>query len=79
MMENTIYYNLVQSNRVLRRCKANLLEVYGGHANITRYAQKVGLRALQPVDKIYGINLSTRDDFQQFRQLVRRHRPFLTV
>ena len=79
MVENTIYYNLVQSNRVLRRCKADLLEVYGGHANITRYAQKVGLRALQPVDKIYGINLSTRDDFQQFRQLVRRHRPFLTV
>ena len=51
--------------------KWTLVEIYGGHANITARAMECGLKALQPVDKIHGVNLMTREDHQWS--------PFLTV
>lgn len=79
MVEHAIYNNLLQSNRRLRRHKVDIVEVYGGHANVTARAMECGLRALQPIDKIHGIKLDTRADHAWLRSLLKRWSPFLTL
>eukprot|EP00435_Cladocopium_sp_Y103_P012135 s282_g3.t1 len=79
MVEHSIYHNMVQSNRRLRRHKVDLVEIYGGHANITARALECGLRALQPIDKIHGISLTTREDHAWLRSQMRKWSPFLTL
>ena len=79
MVEHTIYHNMTQSNRRLRRHKVDLVEIYGGHANITARALECGLRALQPIDKVHGINLDTHEDHVWLRSLMRKWSPFLTL
>ena len=79
MVEHSIYHNLVQSNRRLRRHKVDLVEIYGGHANITARALECGLKALQPIDKIHGVNLTTRKDYAWLRSMLKQWSPFLTV
>ena len=79
MVEQSIYNNIVHSNRKLRRHKVDLVEIYGGHANVTARALECGLRALQPVDKIHGIHLQTKKDHEWLRSLLRQWSPFLTL
>ena len=79
MVEHSIYNNIVHCNRKLRRHKVDLVEIYGGHANVTARALECGLRALQPIDKIHGINLQTKKDHQWLRSMLRQWSPFLTL
>jgi len=55
------------------------LEVYGGFANISIEGIKQGLKVAQPIDKVHGVAIETKADHEHLRQLLRRHRPFLTV
>ena len=63
----------------MRRHRCDLLEVYGGFANISIEGIKQGLKVAQPIDKVHGVAIETKADHEHLRQLLRRHRPFLTV
>ena len=74
-----VYANRVKSAQAMRRYKVDIVEVYGGHAEITHQALRHGLRALQPVDRDYGINLDDRADFERLRPKLLAWRPFLLI
>ena len=79
MVELSIYDTLVQQSRWLRRSKADLVEIYAGHGNISEYALGKGLRVLQPVDKVFGTELNTKEDFDWLIQSLSYWKPLLTV
>ncbi|CAK9000573.1 Retrovirus-related Pol polyprotein from transposon RE1 (Retro element 1) (AtRE1) [Includes: Protease RE1 [Durusdinium trenchii] len=79
MVELSIYDTLVQHSRWLRRSKADLVEIYAGHGNISEYALGKGLRVLQPVDKVFGTELNTKKDFDWLTQSLSYWKPLLTV
>lgn len=79
MVEHSVYNNIVHSNRKLRRHKVDLVEIYGGHANVTARALECGLRVLQPIDRIHGVHLQTRADHRWLREKLREWSPFLTL
>ena len=61
LTELQIYDNVIQAARKLRHTsEVDLIEIYGGHCNITEEALSRGLRCLQPVDKIHGISLDSK-------------------
>lgn len=64
--------------RDLRRCKADLLEVYAGAGHISEVALKKGLRVIEPIDQVYGITLP-RKGKQALVDLIDKRRPFLTI
>ena len=78
-MEAEVYLNRAQAARRLRNYKADIVEVCGGHAEITHQAPRHGLRALQPVDRRYDIELLKQRDHVGLRQLLHKWKPFLTV
>ena len=78
-MEARLYGEQAARAHALRQHRCDLVEIYGGYANITAEGLRCGLRALQPVDRVYGLSLDTKKDHQELRQLLLRHRPFLTV
>ena len=65
--------------RTVRNFGSDLVEIYGGHAEITRVGVLCGLRVLQPVDKASGIALDPSQDFSVLRNLLLKHKPFLAV
>ena len=67
-----------ERSRKLRGCKADLIEVYAGAAHITEVAAKAGLRTVEPIDQIYGINMS-KEGKGNIVELVETRRPYLTV
>ena len=77
--EARIYLSRTEQARKARVYKVDVIEVYGGHAEITREALRVGLRALQPVDDVYGIHLRTKASYEQLRLLIKKHKPFLVI
>ena len=79
MVELSIYDGVVQRGRWLRRCKADLIEVYAGHGNITEYAIEKGLRVMQPVDKVFGVELNTKKDFIWLNESLNKWKPILTI
>ena len=80
LTELQIYDNVIQAARKLRHTsEVDLIEIYGGHCNITEEALSRGLRCLQPVDKIHGISLNSKADFAWLQRLLHRWRPLLTV
>ena len=67
-LENDIYTNRSYEARRLRQhYGCDLCEVYGGYANITAEALHQGLRAVQPVDAVHGIQLQTKEDHELLR------------
>ena len=78
-VEANLYGQQAARARAMRRHRCDLLEVYGGFANISIEGIKHGLKVAQPIDKVHGVAIETRADHEQLRQLLRRHRPFLTV
>jgi hypothetical protein len=48
--------------RLYGTCRPDVLEVFGGHAEISLRASMQGWMALQPIDKVYG------SDLQEARQ-----------
>ena len=78
-VEHTIYENCLASAIRLRRHKADIIEVFAGKGNITARALEMNLRALQPVDKCYGIRLDSKDDFNWLRGLLDDWKPILTL
>ena len=78
-VEARLYQQQVDRARSLRRHGCDLVEIYGGFANITEEGLRQGLRVMQPVDKVHGISLETKADHQQLRQLLHRHKPFLSL
>ncbi|CAE7457471.1 unnamed protein product, partial [Symbiodinium necroappetens] len=79
LVERDVYQQRTRQAREMRRFLVDLLEIYGGTAEITAQALRAGLRALQPVDRVYGLNLQSRSDFDKLEALVLRHRPYLLV
>ncbi|CAE7864917.1 unnamed protein product, partial [Symbiodinium necroappetens] len=79
LVEQEVYLNRARRARSMRNFRSDLLEIYGGNAEITAQALRVGLRALQPVDKVYGWELRRKSDYDQLENLVLRHRPYLLV
>ncbi|CAE7242540.1 RE1 [Symbiodinium natans] len=77
--EAKVYQNRAKLCRAMRRHKVDLVEIYGGHAAITEFALKSGLKTLQPVDQIYGIQLDTSEDFQALEAMLERWLPALVV
>ena len=77
--EARLYQQQAERARSLRRHGCDLVEIYGGFANITEEGLKQGLRVMQPVDKVHGISLETQADHQQLRQLLHRQKPFLSI
>ena len=67
-----------ERSRKLRGCKADLIEVYAGAAHITEVAAKSGLRTVEPIDQIYGINMSKKGK-GNIVELIEARRPYLTV
>ena len=63
----------------MRRYRTDILEVYGGQAEISAQALRAGLRVLQPVDKVYGIPLDYKTDFAKLQDMIMQHRPYLLV
>ncbi|CAE7806594.1 RE1, partial [Symbiodinium necroappetens] len=78
-LEQRAYAVRAQRARSTRVFGSDLIEVYGGNAEITRVGLLHALRVLQPVDKIYGHDLSTGNDFETLRNLLLKHRPFLVI
>ena len=79
-VEQEIYLTrTVQANRFRQQFACDIVEIYGGFANITAEALRSGLRAVQPVDRVHGIDLTTRQDHERLRQLLLRRRPYLIV
>ena len=77
--EARMYLARTAQARKHRSYKTDLIEIFGGHAEITRVALQQGLRAVQPVDQVYGVKLGTSADWNQLRSLLAQHRPFLIV
>ena len=78
-VELQVYENRAQRARRMRQYRSDVLEVYGGHAEITACALRSGLRALQPVDQVYGLSLDADADFDRLKACVLQHRPYLLV
>ncbi|CAE7889819.1 RE1 [Symbiodinium microadriaticum] len=78
-MENQAYEQRVHTARKLRKHAADLVEIYGGHAEITHVALDQDMRVLQPVDQVHGLSLDKPADFDALRSLLLKHKPFLTV
>ena len=78
-VETQLYAQQAARARAMRRHRCDLLEVYGGFANISIEGIKQGLKVAQPIDKVHGVAIETKADHEHLRQLLRRHRPFLTV
>jgi len=77
--ENKAYDRGVQQVRAMRKFQHDVVEIFGGFANITAEALEQGLRALQPVDSIYGVSLVKASDYKKLCDLLRDRRPFLVV
>ena len=77
--ESRIYLVRDIRARRQRQHRVDLVEVYGGHANITARAVQQGLRTLQPVDKVYGMRLDNKKDFARLRDKLLFWKPFLTA
>ncbi|CAE7560935.1 GIP [Symbiodinium sp. CCMP2456] len=78
-LEKRAYEYRAHRAREVRRYRSDIVEIYGGHAEITYEALAQGLRVLQPVDQIHGISLCTPADFSTLRSLLLKHKPFVTV
>ena len=78
-LEHRVYEHRVLQARAFRKYGTDIVEIYGGNAEITRAALDQGLRALQPVDVKYGLTLQTSRDFDALRTLLLKHKPFLAV
>ena len=78
-LEAKVYLARTHRARQARRYRTDLLEVYGGEAGVTQRALQRGLRALQPVDAIYGMRLDGRADHVRLRNLILDNKPFLVV
>ena len=50
--EAQVLVNTVNASRKLRKCKADLVEIYAGAAHITEVASKAGLRTIEPIDQV---------------------------
>ena len=57
----------------------DLLEGYAGQANISKSADAHGLRAAEPVDKLYNYDLCTKIGATKWRDMVFKHKPLLIV
>ena len=77
--ESDIYDSRTTAARSMRKHRADVLEIFGGIANITACALQEGLRALQPVDEVHGLPLYTKQQFQRLEELTFCWLPFLTV
>lgn len=79
-VEHEIYMTrTVQANKFRRQFLCDIVEIFGGFANITAEALRAGLRAVQPVDRVHGTDLTTRQDHERLRHLLLRRRPYLIV
>ena len=58
---------------------AHVAEVYGGQANITRRAPLWGLRAVQPVDKVWQCELTKPKEIKDIYENLVLKKPLLTV
>jgi len=76
--EAEVLTSTTERSRKLRGCKADLIEVYAGAAHITEVAAKSGLRTVEPIDQIYGINMSKKGK-GNIVELIEARRPYLTV
>ena len=65
-----------EARRLRLQFGCDLCEIYAGYANITAEALHQGLRAVQPVDSVHGIQLQTRQDHELLRDLLLLRRPF---
>ncbi|CAE7948772.1 unnamed protein product [Symbiodinium sp. KB8] len=79
LAEMKVYELHTRRARSMRMYGVDVVEVYGGHAGIAEAALLRGLRLLQPVDSIYDLKLHGPQDYDTFRGLLLRHRPFLTI
>ena len=78
-MEAQAYENMAGRAQALRHHRCDLVEIYGGFANISVEGIKRGLRVVQPVDHVHGIGLEKRADHEMLRTCLLRLKPFLTV
>ena len=69
-MEARLYGDQAARAHALRQHRCDLVEIFGGYANITAEGLRCGLRALQPVDRVYGLSLDTKKDHQELRRLL---------
>ena len=76
--ESKVYTNLATASS-RPPPMADLLELYAGQAKPTKFAAEFGLRALQPVDLIYGVNLDDPRDQSRVLKAVRTFKPWLLV
>ena len=59
--------------------RPDILEVFGGHAEVSVQAWKHGLLALQPVDIEYGTDLSSPDEREDLIASIRETQPRLVI
>ena len=78
-MESKVYLARDAQARQRRHHRVDIVEVYGGKANITAVALNRGLRALQPVDQIYGQLLQAKKDFVALRERLCHWKPFISA
>ena len=78
-VELSIYDGVVQRARALRRCRSDLVEIFAGHGHVSQRALERGLRVLQPVDRVFGLELNRVNDFTWLRRTLDWHKPVLTV
>ena len=77
--EQRVYQQRIHQARSMRRYGCDLVEIYGGMANITAEALAQGLRVLQPVDQVHGIDIKNKADHEVLRNLLLKRRPFLVL
>ena len=78
-MEANIYQTNVKRAHRLRRRKCDLVEIYGGFANISAEGLSRGLRVTQPVDQVHGVQLDSVRDHVELRRFLLQLLPFLSI
>ena len=74
-VEHALYSQQAASEHLSRtkcRVQADLLEVFAGYGAITWNAISRGLRVLQPIDQVFGLDLSSPSTRETIRQRVQK-------
>ena len=58
---------------------AHISAVYAGYANITRRAHRWGLRAVQPIDKVYGQDMNSKKDVTNIMGKAASSKPLVSI
>ena len=74
--ESKIYHDLPDANHVP---KIDIMELYAGQAEISQLAHRYDLRACQPFDLLYGLNLKDKAAKQTWQEDQAKFKPLLVI